>query len=65
VKFKTLYILMLFISPCSQSFSSDDKHELIDLNQVIPKYRESLAALPVDYSLLEEKKTHRGYGTKI
>jgi len=55
VKFKTLYILMLFISPCSQSFSSDDKHELVDLSQVIPKYRESLAALPVDYSLLEEK----------
>ncbi len=56
MKLKTLYILMLFISPCSQVFSSDDKHELIDLSQVIPQYRESLAALPVDYSLLAEKK---------
>ena len=55
MKFKKLYLLMLFISPCSQVFSSEDKHELIELNQVIPKYRESLAVLPVDYSLLEEK----------
>jgi len=55
VKFKRLYLLMLLISPCSQVFSSEDKHELIDLSQVIPKYRESLAVLPLDYSLLEEK----------
>lgn len=53
---KALYISMLFISPCSQVFSSGDKHDIVDLSQVIPQYRESLAVLPVDYSLLERKK---------
>ncbi|MCS3429931.1 PhoPQ-activated pathogenicity-related family protein [Klebsiella sp. BIGb0407] len=56
MKLKISYISMLYFSLCGQAFSSENKDEKIDLNQVIPNYRESLAALPVDYTLLEKKQ---------
>ncbi|WP_299999707.1 PhoPQ-activated protein PqaA family protein [uncultured Cedecea sp.] len=55
MKIKMPNILMLLILPCSQAFSSEGKHESVELNQVISQYRKSLADVPVDYSLLEKK----------
>ena len=56
MKFKSLYISMLFISPFCLAMSPGDKYNQTDLSQVIPKYRESLAEHPVSYSLVESKQ---------
>lgn len=56
MRFKIPYMLTLFISPFCLALPPGDKSNQTDLSQVIPKYRESLAALPVDYSLIEKKR---------
>ena len=48
---------MLFISPACLALSSPgEKYKTTNLTHVISDYRMSLAALPLDYSLLEKKQ---------
>ncbi|SCC04246.1 PhoPQ-activated protein PqaA family protein [Kosakonia oryziphila] len=57
MKIRALYMAMLFISPTCLALSSPgEKYKTTDLTHVISDYRISLAALPLDYSLLEKKQ---------
>lgn len=57
MKIITLYLAMLFISPACLALSSPgEKYKTTNLTHVISDYRMSLAALPLDYSLLEKKQ---------
>ncbi|EBA4960068.1 PhoPQ-regulated protein [Salmonella enterica] len=57
MKIRTLYLAMLFISPACLALSSPgEKYKTTNLTHVISDYRMSLAALPLDYSLLEKKQ---------
>ncbi|HDS6525799.1 TPA: PhoPQ-regulated protein [Klebsiella aerogenes] len=57
MKIKVLYMAMLFISPACLALSSPgEKYKTTNLTHVISDYRMSLAALPLDYSLLEKKQ---------
>lgn len=57
MKIRALYTAMLFISPACLALSSPgEQYRTTNLTYVISDYRMSLAALPLDYSLLEEKQ---------
>ncbi|WP_273908547.1 PhoPQ-activated protein PqaA family protein [Enterobacter bugandensis] len=57
MKIRLLYMAMLFISPACLALSSPgEKYKTTNLTHVISDYRMSLAALPLDYSLLEKKQ---------
>ncbi len=57
MKIRVLYMAMLFISPACLALSSPgEKYKTTNLTHVISDYRMSLAALPLDYSLLEKKQ---------
>ncbi|HFI6602107.1 PhoPQ-activated protein PqaA family protein [Escherichia coli] len=57
MKIRALYTAMLFISPACLALSSPgEQYRTTNLTYVISDYRISLAALPLDYSLLEEKQ---------
>jgi len=54
VKNRVLYLAMLFISPACLALSAGEHNKDTRLTHVISDYRMSLAALPLDYSLLEK-----------
>ncbi|QGH61375.1 PhoPQ-activated protein PqaA family protein [Serratia proteamaculans] len=57
MKIRVLYMAMLFISPACLALSSPgEKYKTTNLTHVISDYRMSLAALPLDYSPLENKQ---------
>ncbi|HBZ8586307.1 TPA: PhoPQ-regulated protein [Salmonella enterica subsp. enterica] len=57
MKIRALYMAMLFISPACLALSSPgEKYRTTNLTHVISDYRMSLAALPLDYYLLEKKQ---------
>lgn len=56
MKIRALCLSMLFISPACLALSSGEKYKNTNLTHVISDYRISLAALPLDYSLLEKKQ---------
>lgn len=57
MKIRALYMAILFISPACLALSSPgEKYKTTNLTHVISDYRMSLAALPLDYSLLENKQ---------
>jgi PhoPQ-activated pathogenicity-related protein len=57
MKIRTIYLAMLFISPACLALSSPgEKYKTTNLMHVISDYRISLAALPLDYSLLGKKQ---------
>lgn len=58
MKIRVLYMAMLFISPACLALSSPgEKYRTTNLTHVISDYRMSLAALPLDYSLLEKNNS--------
>ncbi|CAK8740703.1 hypothetical protein SODG_004628 [Sodalis praecaptivus] len=58
MKIRALYMAMLFISPACLALSSPgEKYRTTNLTHVISDYRMSLAALPLDYSLLEKNNS--------
>ncbi|WP_158785387.1 PhoPQ-activated pathogenicity-related family protein [Pantoea sp. BAV 3049] len=56
MKIRILYLAMLFISPACLALSAGEYNKNTSLTHVISDYRMSLAALPLDYSLLEKKQ---------
>ncbi len=54
MKIRKLCLAMLFISPACLALSSGEKYKNTNLTHIISDYRISLAALPLDYSLLEK-----------